>query len=94
MANPHANSAGYRPDSTVVARNVSGMNVINDKPRRLSEREAAAYLGPVSVRTLQDWRAKGVGPTYTKLGRRVAYAVADLDAYLAAQRVEPKAVQS
>lgn len=59
--------------------------------RRLSEREAAAYLGPVTVRTLQDWRLKGVGPAYTKLGRRVAYDVADLDSFIAAARVEPKA---
>jgi hypothetical protein len=59
-------------------------------PRRLSEKEAAKYLGPVAVRTLQDWRMRGVGPAYSKLGKRVAYAVADLDAYLAAQRVEPK----
>ena len=58
--------------------------------RRLSEREAAAYLGPVSVRTLQDWRTQKVGPPYSKLGKRVAYDVADLDAYIHAHRVEPK----
>ena len=61
--------------------------------RRLSEREAAAYLGPVSVRTLQDWRVQGVGPTYSKLGKRVAYDVRDLDAFLLANRVEPKTVR-
>lgn len=60
-------------------------------PRRLSEREAAKYLGPVQVRTLQDWRMRRVGPTYIKLGKRVAYDIADLDAFLAGQRVEPKA---
>ena len=60
-------------------------------PRRLSEKEAAKYLGPVAVRTLQDWRCNGSGPAYAKLGKRVAYAVTDLDAYLAARRVEPKA---
>src|SRR3546814_10639467 len=54
-------------------------NVVQIKPRRLSEREAAAYLGPVTPRTLQDWRIKGMGPAYTKLGGRVAYDVADLD---------------
>lgn len=59
--------------------------------RRISEQEAAKYLGPVQVRTLQDWRIRGVGPRYIKLGKRVAYDVADLDAYLQAQRVEPKA---
>jgi hypothetical protein len=59
--------------------------------RRLSEREAAQYLGPVAVRTLQTWRAQGVGPVYSKLGKRVAYGIDDLDAYLEAGRVEPKA---
>ncbi len=61
------------------------------QPRRLSEVEAAEYLGPVQVRTLQDWRVRRVGPAYVKLGKRVAYDVADLDAFVAAQRVEPKA---
>jgi hypothetical protein len=59
-------------------------------PRRISEKEAAAYLGPISMRTLQDWRIRGVGPPYSKLGKRVAYDLADLDAFAAAQRVEPK----
>jgi hypothetical protein len=66
--------------------------IVTPTTRRLSEREAAAYLGPVHVRTLQDWRIRGYGPAYTKLGRRVAYAVADLDAFLEKGRVEPKAV--
>ena len=68
-----------------------GMNEIHiNTPRRLSEREAAEYLGPVSVRTLQDWRTKGAGPAYSRLGRRIAYDIADLDAFLYQQRVEPK----
>lgn len=58
--------------------------------RRLSERDAAAYLGPVAVRTLQDWRSKGTGPAYAKLGKRVAYDTTDLDVFVASQRVEPK----
>lgn len=58
--------------------------------RRLSEKEAAEYLGPVAVRTLQDWRTRGIGPAYSKLGKRIAYAVADLDAFLSVTRVEPK----
>lgn len=58
--------------------------------RWLSEREAAAYLGPVSPRTLQDWRTKAVGPPYSKAGRRVCYCTDDLDAFLASARVEPK----
>src|SRR3546814_20836212 len=69
-------------------------NVVQIKPRRLSEREAAAYLGPVTPRTLQDWRIKGMGPAYTKLGGRVAYDVADLDSFIATRRVEPKAARA
>jgi hypothetical protein len=61
-----------------------------DRQLRLSEREAATYLGPISIRTLQDWRVRGIGPAYTKLGKRVAYDVVDLDAYVARMRVEPK----
>lgn len=67
------------------------MGATTPEPRRLSEREAAAYLGQINVRTLQNWRLKSVGPAYHKLGKRVAYDVRDLDAFLAAGRVEPKA---
>lgn len=67
------------------------MAVILHERRRLSEREAAAYLG-LSPRTLQDWRTKGVGAAYSKLGRRVSYAIEDLDAFIASARVEPKSM--
>jgi hypothetical protein len=66
-------------------------NTAKSPGRLLSEKEAASHLCLVSVRTLQDWRVRGAGPAYTKLGRRVAYAVADLDAFEAAGRIEPKA---
>lgn len=58
--------------------------------RRLSEREAAAYLGPFTPRALQNWRLRGEGPAFLKVGSRIAYDVADLDVWLAARRVEPK----
>lgn len=62
--------------------------------RRIAESEAASYLG-VAKRTLQDWRHRRIGPAYSKLGSgqrcRIVYDVADLDAFLAAGRVEPKA---
>ena len=70
------------------------MNTVNPIARRLCEAEAALYLG-VAKRTLQDWRLRRVGPAYSKLGSvaraRIVYDVADLDAFLAAGRVEPKA---
>jgi hypothetical protein len=61
-------------------------------PRSLSEREASEFLAPISQRTLQDWRRKGCGPQFSRLGRRIAYDLVDLEAFKAAGRVEPKVV--
>lgn len=38
---------------------------------------------------LAQWRHKGVGPAYYKIGRKVIYRGSDLNAWLAANRVEP-----
>jgi predicted DNA-binding transcriptional regulator AlpA len=43
----------------------------------LNEHEAAALLG-VSVRTLQNWRLRGGGPPYQKLGSAVRYSLVKL----------------
>jgi excisionase family DNA binding protein len=52
--------------------------------RALSTNEAAAFLG-VSPRTLEDWRCRGGGPIFHKVGRRlVRYCLASLEAYLEA----------
>lgn len=37
---------------------------------------AARYLGTISVRTLANWRSKGEGPPFVKIGGRVLYSVA------------------
>ncbi len=56
----------------------------------LGEREAAALLG-LSVKTLRQWRWRGVGPDYLKLGdgrgAAVRYEVAALEAYKSKSRV-------
>lgn len=52
------------------------------RPAALTQEQAATYLG-VSPLTLNTQRCRGGGPRYVKLGRRVVYRVADLDAYLA-----------
>lgn len=57
--------------------------------RILCERQAAEYLGAISVRTLQDWRARRVGPAFLKLGRRIGYRLNDLDEFISASRVIP-----
>jgi excisionase family DNA binding protein len=66
-------------------------------PRYLTTAQAAAYLN-VTRKQLESWRSKGCGPAFSKLGRLVRYAVADLDAWMAARRVTntaqvPEAVQ-
>ena len=52
--------------------------------RRLTEKQAAARLA-LSVRTLQQWRVKGGGPPFLKLGSSVRYNEDDLEAWADAQ---------
>jgi predicted DNA-binding transcriptional regulator AlpA len=48
----------------------------------LDEREAAAILG-ASVQTLRNWRWRGEGPRFRKIGlRMVRYSRADLEAFI------------
>lgn len=53
--------------------------------------EAAAYLG-LAAQTLANWRARGKGPAYSRLGGVgrpvIVYLKDDLDAFLRATRVE------
>ena len=49
-------------------------------PRLLRTQEAARFLG-ISVRTLEKHRTYGTGPTYRKIGGRVLYTIADLQAW-------------
>jgi hypothetical protein len=49
-------------------------------PRYLRTPEAGRFLG-ISGRTLEKHRMYGTGPVYRKLGGRVVYAIADLQAW-------------
>jgi len=53
--------------------------------KRMVVESAAEYVG-LSVSTLNKLRVFGGGPVFLKLGRRVAYDVTDLDAWLATRR--------
>lgn len=53
--------------------------------RMLRTAEAADYCGS-SASTFEKLRLVGGGPRYVKLGRRVVYDPADLDAWLAGHR--------
>jgi len=50
---------------------------------------AAAKIVHQKRSTLATWRATGRGPAFIKLGRRVFYSRADLDAWIASRRREP-----
>lgn len=51
--------------------------------KRLDTKKTAQFLD-VSVRTLEDWRAKGKGPNWIKIGRKVRYELSELDRFIAA----------
>jgi excisionase family DNA binding protein len=55
--------------------------------RYLNVTEAAERLG-LSRHTLNQWRLRGRGPAFVRLGRAVRYAVSDLDAWARANRIE------
>lgn len=55
----------------------------------LEQEDAAAYLRK-APRTLEQWRHQGRGPAYSKSGRTVLYRRRDLDAWVDANRVEPR----
>lgn len=55
----------------------------------LTPAEAAEVLG-VPPATLSQWRYRGQGPRYSKVGAVVRYARRDLDAWLAAAAVDPR----
>ena len=61
----------------------------------LFEDDRCYVLGDTELEILGDrdklaqWRHKCVGPAYYKIGRKVIYRGSDLNAWLAANRVEP-----
>lgn len=52
----------------------------------ISTKEAAEYLG-VAAGTLEQWRMRKENLPFLKIGSRVLYRIADLDAYIEAHLV-------
>lgn len=52
----------------------------------LTTKEAAPLVG-VRPKTLENWRVLGRGPVHIRAGTRVAYDVADIEAWKASHRV-------
>lgn len=68
-----------------------------------SSKEPADHLTPVEVvtrwkhtvtmATLANWRSNGSGPKYLKIGGRVLYRRADIEAWESQNHREPKAAR-
>ena len=52
----------------------------------MNTNELAEYLG-IAVSTIVDYRLKGIGPVYVKIGHLVRYRKADVDNWLANKAV-------
>lgn len=50
----------------------------------------AAEIVSLSIKTLQAWRLRGVGPAYVKAGKAVRYRRADLVAWIGAHTISPE----
>jgi len=49
---------------------------------RLLKEAAAGELLATPPKTLEDWRVKGKGPKYVKLGRAVRYRESDIQEFI------------
>ncbi|MEV8339102.1 helix-turn-helix domain-containing protein [Leucobacter sp. NPDC077196] len=54
--------------------------------------ELADYLG-VPISTLYDWRARGLGPRAYRFGKRLKFALSDVQTWMETQR-EPDTLES
>jgi predicted DNA-binding transcriptional regulator AlpA len=61
-----------------------------DDESLLNESETAKFLA-VSVRTLQAWRTRELGPPFVRLGRAIRYRLKDLIEWVRSKTCLPKA---
>ncbi len=55
--------------------------------KMISPKELATFLG-VPVQTVYEWNHTGAGPRYSRFGKHVRYARADVEAWLNAHTVD------
>lgn len=85
FARTHAETVPTQPTHVADDRNRLEMTEMNNPSatsaaRYLTNDEAATFL-KLSPRTLEKQRVRGDGPAFRKFGRRVVYAIADLEAW-------------
>jgi len=47
--------------------------------------KVSSFLGGLSASTLKDWRVRGTGPKYYKVGKHVMYRISEVSAWLEAE---------
>jgi predicted DNA-binding transcriptional regulator AlpA len=60
---------------------------LNTPQRLINEHEVASSCS-ISVLTLRKWRSQKRGPQFVKIGVLVRYRPADVDAWIAGQRLD------
>jgi predicted DNA-binding transcriptional regulator AlpA len=56
-------------------------------PRYIDEKEVSKITG-LALPTLRNWRFKGIGMPYSKVGRSVRYALEDVLDYMESRKVQ------
>jgi hypothetical protein len=87
MENTMMRPTPVRPPAAPGATPQAATAATTNPPRYLTNDEAAMHLR-LSPRTLEKLRVIGGGPKFRKFGRRVMYAVTDLDAWADARSFE------
>jgi DNA-binding transcriptional regulator YiaG len=54
-------------------------------PRRLTEKEASAYLG-IKSQTLQNWRQADKAPPFYRIGGKIIYDLRELQEWMQERR--------
>lgn len=61
--------------------------------RALGTTEQVADYLQLPHKTLAEWRSRGTGPRYFKVGRHVRYKWSEVETWLASQHAEPSIAQ-
>lgn len=67
---------------------MTGEQATSYVPMTWLDEDDVAALTRTPINTVRGWRARNIGPRYHRVGRRVLYSLADVDAFIAAHRVE------
>ena len=72
------------PNTSLRSANTSSSAAAARRGPLATPTEVAAYLG-VPVKTLYQWKYRGIGPNVHKVGRHLRYRWSEVDAWVNAQ---------